>query len=92
MTASNISIVGESIPLASLPDIKIEQRKGEVLFRVTVTVDTTFSPTIIATCGMNATVIIKVGIMSFTGTVDGFGCRPSYSIVQVTGATVSCVP
>ena len=88
MTYSNISIAGEAIPLAALPDIKIEQRKAEITYRVTVTVDVAFSSAIIAACGMRATITISIGNANFTGVVTGFGCRAGYSIVQIDHAVL----
>jgi hypothetical protein len=87
MTNSGISIAGVAIALADLPDIMIEMRKGQTLFRVTVSVDAAFSSTIIAACRIGASVTISVSGVSYTGIVDGFGCRSGNSIVQVVNAT-----
>lgn len=86
MTNSNISITGEFLPLSSLPDIKIEQRKGETFFKVTVTIDTAFSSTIIADCTIGASIAIVISGVTYTGIVEGFGCRPGHSILQIMNA------
>jgi hypothetical protein len=87
MTSSGISVAGEIIALANLPDIMIERRKGETLFRVTVSIDAAFSSAIIAACGIGETITIADSGISYTGTVNGFGCRTGFSIVQITEAT-----
>lgn len=84
---ATIYLAGEAIPVASIPDINIEQRKGETTYRVTVTIDSSFSVTQIAACGVGATVAIAIDGITWTGTVTGFGVRPGYSIVQIVGAT-----
>jgi hypothetical protein len=87
MTASNILIENEDIPLASLPDVQIERRKGLSTYIVTVTVDTTFSSTILDNCTIGNEITIKVDGVSYLGTISGFGCRTGHSIVQIEEAT-----
>jgi hypothetical protein len=84
-----ITINETDLILADLPDICIEKRKGEVTYRVTVTIDAAFVSDIINACTIGATAIITENDISYTGTVTGFGCRTGHSIVQITEATVS---
>lgn len=97
MTDSNIFVAAEAIPLASLPDIKMEQRKGDTTLRVTVTVNAAFSAAQIAACGViGSQTTIGIGVTGgtciYTGPVSGFGTRPSYSIVQIENAVCTFAP
>ncbi len=97
MTNSNIFVSGEAIPLASLPDMKIEQRKGDTTLRVTVTVNAAFSAAQIAACGViGSQTTIGIGVTGgtciYTGMVSGFGLRPSYSMVQIENAVCTFEP
>jgi len=97
LTDSNIFVAGYAVPLASLPDIKIEQKKGETTLRVTVTINAAFSAAQIAACsviGEETTIGLggSSGTCIYTGTVSGFGTRPSYSIVQIENAVCTFVP
>lgn len=84
------------MPLASLPDFMIELRKGETTYRVTVTINTAFTATQLAGCIVGASLILGLkitgGMINYTGTVSGYGCRAGYSIVQIDTATCDVVP
>jgi hypothetical protein len=87
MTVSGIEIENEDIPIASLPDVQIERRKGLSTYIVTVTIDTAFSSTILDNCTIGNEITIKVDGVSYLGTISGFGCRTGHSIVQIEEAT-----
>lgn len=88
MTNSDISILGEFLLLEQLPDIKIEKRKGEVAYRITVSIDAAFTSTIIAGCTIGSTVTITVGNVVYEGILTGFGVRSGFGIVQIENATI----
>jgi hypothetical protein len=87
MTDSLIKINNEAIPIASLPDCKIELRKGETTYRVTVSIDAAFSSSIIAVCTIGSPMYIEVGDVTYNGIIDAFGVRPGASTIQVVNAT-----
>jgi hypothetical protein len=87
MTDSLIKINSEAIPISSLPDAKIELRKGETTYRVTVSIDAVFSSSIIAVCTIGSLMNITVEDVTYNGVIDGFGVRPGFSIIQVVNAT-----
>lgn len=89
MTVSNILIEDEDIPISSLPDVIIERRKGLTTYKVTVTVDTSFSSTILENCTIGNEITIKIDGVSYTGDISGFGCRSGHSIVQIDEAIIS---
>lgn len=87
MTDSLIKINNEAIPIASLPDAKIELRKGETVYRVTVTIDAAFSSSIIAVCTIGSPMNIMIENVTYNGIIDAFGVRPGSSTIQVVNAT-----
>lgn len=80
---ATIKLAGIEVPIASIPDLDIEQRKGESTYRVTLTIDASFTAAQIAACGVGQSVSIEIDGITWTGAVSGFGVRPGYSIVQI---------
>lgn len=89
MVTPTITLAGEAIPAASLPDLSIVIDQGESYYTVSISIDAAFSNAQIAACLPGSSTTIAVGGMTWTGTVSDLECRSGYSKVTLGGATVA---
>ena len=89
MTDSIIKIGLTYVPIESIPDVIIYMEKGVTTYIVEVTIDAAFSSAIITACTIGATVTIKVGSVTYSGTVNEFLARSGHSMIKIVNATAA---